>query len=155
MTTSHAHEVESVTGILGDDHDRLDSMLDQAFDFTGADPEQARRIFATFSSHLLRHMEVEDEQIFTRFERLTGVRDGGPSAVLRREHREIELRLAHISQALAARPPDAATARMEMSELRDLLVDHHHLEEAVLYTVCDRQLDVGEIRAIRAALEKP
>lgn len=155
MTTTHAHEVESVTGILGDDHDHLDLMLDETFDFAGSDPEQARRIFATFSSHLLRHIEVEDELIFTRFERLTGVRDGGPSAVLRREHREIELRVAHISQALAARPPDVANARREISELRMLLEDHHHLEEAVLYTVCDRQFDVGEIRAIRAALEKP
>jgi len=131
--------VDSVMGYLAADHDRLDELLIETCRLVDAgDLAAAGKTFATFAAGLTRHIGLEDELLFPRFERATGM-TSGPTTVMRREHRVIEDLLAGMTGALGA--GDAATFGTLHRELIDVLEPHNHKEEHVIYPMTDEALD--------------
>jgi iron-sulfur cluster repair protein YtfE (RIC family) len=135
-------EFPSVTAYLSWDHDRLDVLLVEACnliergDFGGA-----RSTFATFRSGLTRHIRLEEEILFSEFERRTGM-VAGPTQVMRMEHRHIEHALDRMAMALEA--SDRAIFATAYADLVEVLGPHNEKEEHILYPMTDRALDETE-----------
>ena len=143
---------EGVAVSFGRDHRKIRALLDEVAGLAHAsDLAGARRTFATFAAGLRRHIEIEDLLLFMPFEKRTGMADSGPTAVLRREHREIEQRLESLSQTLLP-GQDAAGVERQARALLALLDDHARREETILYPTCDRIFDAAEEKAAVRAL---
>ena len=129
---------QGVRETFAGDHERLRGLLGRAIAAcSSCATREARTAFYAFTDGLCRHIQAEDELLFPAFEAHTGRRGSGPTAVMRREHRQVERRLNQIGDALDGRPDLRAVAR-ELVELRSFLEDHDRREECVLYPACDR-----------------
>ena len=127
---------------LAADHDRLGAMLaDVCSEMEAGRPETAAERYAAFDSGLTRHIRIEEELVFPFFELRSGL-SGGPTAVMREEHRIIQNALGLIREALAAR--DERAFRAGMNALGDVLPEHREREERVLYPITDRMLSASE-----------
>jgi hemerythrin-like domain-containing protein len=144
--------MDTVTAYLSWDHDRLDALLETAtryaWDARWAD---ARQAFGEFDKGLDRHIRLEEEVLFPLFEARTGI-EGGPTAVMRAEHREIRQGLALMRGGIAAE--DAAVYEEGLTFLRSVLPDHNSKEEHVLYPTVDRVLAPKEREAVAARLRR-
>jgi iron-sulfur cluster repair protein YtfE (RIC family) len=140
--------IGTVTSALRADHSRLDALLKETLAaLTDADAATAGRTSGSFSQGLRHHIEAEDQVLFPPFEARTGLKDAGPTAVMRRDHQEIERRLREISRAIAA-PYGSRETACEVRALKALLEDHNAREEEILYPWCDRVLDDLERAAV-------
>ncbi len=149
-----ASDGQSLGSTFKADHDRLSGLLEDALRLTSYSKSvSARATFERFATDLRRHMETEDRFLFPRFEQQTGMQERGPTLMLRREHHEIESRLALITAAL--RSKDNTKASSEMQALTALLEDHRRREETLLYATCDRLLDPTELDVAARALSTP
>lgn len=126
-----------VTEYLSWDHDRLDALLEAAMDHVRRGQwVPAAALSRDFSHGLLRHIRIEEEILFPSFEQATGMRDGGPTAVMRQEHIDIQQHLHGMLQAVNARDIDAAYQCR--ADLLGVLVAHNMKEESILYPATDR-----------------
>jgi regulator of cell morphogenesis and NO signaling len=140
-----------VTEALEREHDRLDELLQQAMRALRAVPDAAARgAYATFRRGLCSHIRFEEELLFPVFEMRAGLPHGGPTSVLRAEHRQIETLLEEIALALSGAP---ATVEDLCRTLRDALVDHYRKEELILYPGTDRLLTDAESEALVARVQ--
>jgi iron-sulfur cluster repair protein YtfE (RIC family) len=144
--------MDTVTGYLSWDHDRLDALLEKAtrhvWDGEWVD---AGRVFGEFETGLEGHIRVEEEVLFPLFEARTGI-EGGPTAVMRQEHREIRQAVALMRKGVDA---ETALAFEEgLTFLRSVLPDHDAKEEHVLYPTVDRVLAPKERQAVVARLQR-
>jgi hemerythrin-like domain-containing protein len=134
----------SVHEVLGDDHRRLDALLEGALALASTDPREARTLAEAFAAGLRRHIRIEEEVLFPAFEAHTGMRGAGPTEVMRREHRVIEQGLTSLlaaAHALADAAPATEAALGRAAEaLLSVLGEHNRKEEYVLYPSCDRML---------------
>ena len=96
-----------VTEALAWDHDRLDALLSRIFDERAAGRlEDARRLWPEFERGLERHIRFEEELLFPVFEEKAGLSPNqGPTAVMRAEHRQIEMLLEGITAVVGAPGP--------------------------------------------------
>jgi iron-sulfur cluster repair protein YtfE (RIC family) len=144
--------LDTVTGYLSWDHDRLDGLLDRAtrhvWEAQWLDASQA---FGEFERGLDRHIRVEEEVLFPLFEARTGI-VGGPTAVLRAEHREIRQGLALMRRGVDAEDPRAFEEGLAF--LRSVLPAHNAKEEHILYPTVDRVLAPKEREAVAARLRR-
>ena len=141
MDIAKAPNAANISAAFGDDDHELQSGLECAIAACSrATTREACAHFALFAAGLRRHMRAEDNVLFPAFEAHTGLRDGGPTTVMRRDHREFEERLQQIGESLR-RGEDAAVAEQRLLALRDRLADHDRREEMVLYPTCDRLLN--------------
>lgn len=143
--------MNEISGFMGRDHDRLDELFAEIR--KESDPAKARGWFAKFDSGLRAHIAWEEEILFPHFEAKTGMRDAGPTAVMRMEHDEIKQQLRNIDDAIGKRDPSPA-----LDALVDVLTPHNQKEENVLYPWLDQSLSEAEksaaldrIRAAQAA----
>lgn len=137
--------MEQIADFMAKDHDRLDSLFAEFKGKKHRDFPGARALFYEFHSGLIRHIAWEEELLFPRFEERTGMRDTGPTAVMRMEHRQVKGFLEQIRNQLAA--GDAQTDEQE-GGLKAVLTEHNQKEEAVLYPWMDRSLTETEVREI-------
>ena len=87
-------------------------------------------------------MGGENDLLFPEFESRSGIGpEAGPTAVMRREHREIEALLERIAGAIGHPGSDAEALR---TALHRVLTDHNLKEEQVLYPGTDRLLSPAE-----------
>ncbi len=141
-----------VTEALEWDHDRLDHLLHEALRALRAgDDEAAREAYATFRRGLCRHIRLEEELLFPVFEVRTGLPHGGPTSLMRAEHREIQTLLGEIQRALEEAP--AAAVEKLCRALHDVLTDHNRKEELILYPGTDRLLTELESDALVARIQ--
>lgn len=125
-----------VREFLGEDNRRLDSILRNAARLAhDGSFAAALRSFGEFRCGLARHIEMEEQVLFPALERLTG-RSGGPTAVLKMEHLEIQRLIAAIGASLRAE--DLAGVLDKLPELATRLEEHNAKEENVLYPTVDR-----------------
>jgi iron-sulfur cluster repair protein YtfE (RIC family) len=117
------------------DHDRLDQLLDTYRRLKGVDFTRAKEAFKEFKFGLQRHIIWEETVLFPVFEEKTGMRECGPTVVMRAEHREIGRRLDALHDKV--RRQDVDSDREEQSLLQALLA-HNQKEENVLYPAIDR-----------------
>jgi uncharacterized protein (DUF2249 family) len=140
------------------DHDRLDALLQGARDAAVAgDWPAAHGRFRQFTTGLLRHIRMEEEVLFPAFEAQSGQAQGGPTAVMRDEHREIEAILRRIGDLLETTP--GVGGRREpfdagVGALLSVLGDHNVKEEEVLYPLTDQVLGPKEADALVRTMQR-
>ena len=120
------------------DHRRCDAHFVATEDAVIAgDWESAGAAFRRYGDALDAHLAMEEEVLFPAFEQETGM-TGGPTAMMRAEHRELRALLRRVEDALTHRATDAWLGSSEM--LRILAQQHDLKEEGVLYPMMDRAL---------------
>ena len=136
-----------VSEALAWDHDRLDQLDSRVFEARkAADYAAAGSAFAEFELGLRRHIRFEEEILFPEFEERTGLPpDGGPTGVMRAEHREIEAVLERLRDAVPSPGPAAETLR---ESLTGVLGWHNEKEEGVVYPGVDKLMSDDEKDAL-------
>jgi regulator of cell morphogenesis and NO signaling len=130
-----------VTSELEHDHDRLDHLLDTYRRLKRIDFATAKQAFKELKRGLQRHIHWEEDVLFPLFEDKTGMRDRGPTLVMRAEHREIGRWLNALHDKVRAGDVDSDR---EEQVLFETLFAHNHKEENVLYPAMDRLLSEEE-----------
>jgi len=138
MEIVHMNEI---TNFMSNDHDRLDEIFKEFQDVKNLDLNRARSLFSQFKSGLERHIVWEEEILFPLFENQTGMRETGPTAVMRMEHRQIKDFLQQIHMAISV--GETETAQQE-SGLVAVLTAHNDKEENILYPWIDKSVSEQE-----------
>jgi len=136
-----------------EDHNRLEDTFEEFRKISKTCANEARLAFLDFKIGLQRHIGWEEEILFPIFERRTGMRDVGPTAVMRMEHRQIEKLLDEIAAKIL-------TENQEFGELEvgllELLGSHNQKEENILYPAIDDLMsDLEKEQAIERMTEPP
>src|SRR5262245_65377049 len=105
--TATETRVQTVMDKFAADHDRLDALLAEFRRLKRIDYPKAKENFKQFKFGLQRHIVWEEQILFPAFERHTGMRDMGPTAVMRAEHRQIGERLEAIHDKVRCADPDS------------------------------------------------
>lgn len=138
------------------DHERLDALFGQFQKCKRSDFTAAKRAFKEFMTGLRRHIVWEEELLFPAFEKVTGVRDVGPTAVMRMEHQQIQRFLEEIHQRVRVQDPESDAAEVN---LISTLEQHNLKEEQVLYPAIDRMVAPEQreqiLREVQAAAAIP
>jgi regulator of cell morphogenesis and NO signaling len=134
--------MNKVTEFMAKDHDRLDSIFEKFKGIRHTDVAKAKVLYNDFFTGLKRHIIWEEEILFPVLEDKTGMRDTGPVAVMRMEHRRIEDYLEKIHNKISANEIE------DIDELENtlsgLLTEHNDKEENVLYPWIDREASEQE-----------
>lgn len=127
------------------DHDRLDELFHNFQEWKRKDYPRAREFFVSFKFGLQRHIIWEEEILFPLFEKKTGMTEGGPTAVMRMEHRQIGqfLEALHTKAKASDRDSD-----QEEQALIQVLSMHNMKEENVLYPAIDAHAEEADVRAV-------
>lgn len=141
----------TVTELLEDDHRRLDALAERMANLASKDPAAAAVAGRAFAFGLRRHIRIEEDVLFPLFESRSGM-VGGPTFVMRHEHREIERGLARIENALPrlseGDPAAAEEARSGLAQAAEVLQAHNAKEERVLYPMTDKSIGPEEIGTV-------
>ena len=132
---------QKVSGFYEDDHDRLDNLFEQFQKLKRTHFSLAKTAFKEFKFGLQRHIIWEEEILFPLFEQKTGLISGGPTNVMRMEHRLIGKYLEEIHQKVKAGDMDSEG---EEQMLLNTLFAHNQKEEQILYPAIDRALSEDE-----------
>lgn len=125
---------QSISSYYEKDHDELDSYFKSFQTLKRTDFPKAKENFKKFKFGLQRHIVWEEEILFPLFEDKTGMRDMGPTAVMRHEHILIKDALEKLHQKV--RQADPACDKEEKA-LLDILSVHNDKEETILYPAID------------------
>lgn len=128
-------EDKTIRQFFEEDHDRLDGLFQSFQALKRSDAAKARAAFKEFKFGLQRHIVWEEELLFPLWEEKTGLSDGGPTFVMRHEHRRIGEQLEAIHRKVAEENPDSD---QEEQALTTLLASHNLKEERVLYPSLDQ-----------------
>ena len=90
-----------------------------------------------FATGLEAHFQAEEQELFPRFEAVTGMTQG-PTQVMRGEHADMRATLAQLRAALASRDLDEFAGEAET--LLIMIQQHNMKEENILYPMCDMRL---------------
>ena len=142
--------MKPITVFMEQDHDRLDGLFKNFQAEKTRDVAKAKECFSEFKRGLQRHIVWEEEFLFPRFEERTGAGNGGPTAVMRLEHRRVKELLEGIHDRVAAGKTD--TDEYER-ELKDVLLVHNTKEESVLYPGIDGCLSEAEAAGLITAMQ--
>jgi regulator of cell morphogenesis and NO signaling len=125
----------TVKEYFAEDHERLDTLFDSFQKMKRSDFAGAKEAFKAFKAGLQRHIVCEEDFLFPFWEEKCGVTEGGPTLVMRAEHRQIGEQLEAIHGKLAEHNLEGDE---EERVLMDLLRAHNRKEEDVLYPAIDR-----------------
>lgn len=142
---------QSIQSAFAADHDRLDALFADFCQWQRSDCAKARELFKEFKFGLQRHIIWEETILFPLFERKTGMHHGGPTEVMRIEHRHIGECLEAIHQKVKAQDPDSDP---EEQALLEALTVHNEKEETILYPALDRLLSDDEKAAAFEAMAR-
>lgn len=143
-------EQESIQTYYEHDHDRLDESFEKYRRLKRTNFAEAKEAFKTFFFGLKRHILWEEEILFPMFEEKTGMRDAGPTAVMRMEHREIRRHLDALHDKVRARNPETDA---EEEAILGILKPHNDKEEGILYPHIDAHLSADEKRLVFTGME--
>ena len=134
-------QTQSINQHYTEDHQHLDDLFHEFQRLKSTDLRNAEKIFYEFKAGLERHIVWEEEILFPAFEAKLGHLQGGPTAVMRLEHREIRKYLDAIARKLA--DESIETDEEEMG-LEAVLCPHNHKEEGILYPMMDQMFSESE-----------
>lgn len=140
---------------LTHDHHACDDLFAAAENAVAAgDWPLALLEFERFGAGMRRHFRMEEEVLFPAFDERTGM-SGGPTFVMREEHRQINGLLAEMVAALARRDGEAYLGQSET--LLMLMRQHNMKEENILYPMSDQALAdrQSELLAAMQAFTEP
>jgi hemerythrin-like domain-containing protein len=93
----------------------------------------------------------EEDLLFPLWEEKTGMSEGGPTFVMRSEHRQIGQQLEAIHDKVAEQNPETD---QEEQALLDLLGSHNMKEERVLYPAIDQVTTQEERNVVYRKMEQ-
>jgi len=134
-------EQRTISAFYEQDHDRLDELFKAFQKMKRSDFAKAKEAFKAFKFGLQRHIVWEEDVLFPLWEEKTGMSEGGPTFVMRAEHRQIVQQLEAIHGKVADQNPDSD---QEEQALLDLLGSHNMKEERVLYPAIDQLTSAEE-----------
>ena len=143
-----SHEKISVT--FEQDHDRLDALFTTFQQQKRKDMAKAKEAFVEFKFGLQRHIVWEEDVLFPKWEENSGMAEGGPTQVMRTEHRIIGECLEVIHQKVQANNPDSD---LEEQRLVDVLKSHNMKEERILYPSIDQVITDQERAELYQAMK--
>lgn len=126
---------QKITSFYTHDHDQLDKYFQNFQGLKKKDYAQAKENFKKFKFGLQRHIVWEEEILFPLFEEKTGMKDGGPTEVMRQEHRQIEQALEALHKKVQRQDPKSD---LEEDLVWGLLKQHNMKEESILYPAIDQ-----------------
>lgn len=126
--------MSSVTSFMSEDHDRLDEIFKKFHGTVEKDITKAKELFSEFAKGLKTHIAWEEDILFPIFEDKTGMRFGGPTAVMRMEHEQIKNFLNGIEAKLEQ---ENANVAEEEKNLLIVLTAHNDKEESIVYPEID------------------
>ncbi len=132
------------------DHDRLDALFTSFQRQKRTDFTKAAAAFVEFKFGLQRHIVWEEDVLFPKWEENSGMAEGGPTQVMRTEHRIIGDCLEAIHQKVQANNPDSD---LEEQRLLDVLKSHNMKEERILYPSIDQVISDGERAELYEAMK--
>lgn len=143
MVPDRLEDHGSITGILVEDHRRLERLLESA---VGSGGQVERKSYDRFRAGLLRHIGIEEKILLPAAQRL---RSGEPLPIA------AKLRLDHGAIAALLMPIPTSSV---VALLRAILEQHNLVEESAegLYHICDTLLrdDIDQLMTqLRAASE--
>ena len=141
----------TISTMFDEDHERLDALFKSFQTLKRTDFPKAKNAFLEFKAGLQRHVVWEEDVLFPLWERKSGMTGGGPTIVMRSEHREIGEWLEAIHRKLLAQNPET---EREEETLLDLLDRHNMSEEEVLYPQMDRMISAEERETAFRAMEQ-
>lgn len=141
----------TISSMFDEDHERLDALFKSFQTLKRTDFLKAKSAFLEFQAGLQRHVAWEEEVMFPLWEKKSGMTGGGPTIVMRNEHREIGDCLESLARKIQAQNPE--TDREEET-LLDLLDRHNMSEEEVLYPEMDHLISAEERETAFRAMEK-
>jgi iron-sulfur cluster repair protein YtfE (RIC family) len=133
------------------DHDRLDNLFESYRQAKRSNFAEAKEFFKGFKIGLQRHIVWEEQILFPLFERKTGMYHGGPTEVMRQEHRLIGVYLEAVHEKIRRRDPNSDN---EDYALLSALAIHNQKEENILYPTLDRLISDEERAEAFAAIER-
>ena len=132
---------KTITAFYEEDHDRLDKLFATYQQMKRSDFAKAKDAFRAFKIGLQRHIVWEEDLLFPLWEEKTGMSEGGPTFVMRSEHRQIGQLLESIHDAVAANNPGSD---QDEQLLLSVLGSHNMKEERVLYPSIDNVTSQAE-----------
>lgn len=142
---------QGITTYFEADHDRLDGLFKKFQELKRKDFATAKPFFRDFKIGLQRHIVWEEDILFPLFERKTGIGLGGPTDVMRMEHRQIKKHLEDIHDKVREKNPGSDS---DEQLLLEVLAQHNLKEEKILYPAIDQNLTDAERADVFEAMEK-
>ena len=125
---------QSINRHFTEDHQRLDDLFHEFTKLKASDRPEAEKSFGEFKAGLERHIVWEEEILFPAFDIKFGHLQGGPTTVMRSEHREIRKYLDAMARKLSEQNFDTDD---DEARLIPVLCVHNQKEEAILYPAMD------------------
>lgn len=132
---------KTITAFYEQDHNELDSFLKEYRRLKKINFDDGKIYFKKFKFGLQRHIYWEEEILFPIFEEKTGMKNEGPTAVMRSEHRKIGEALERLHQKIRERNTNSD---FEEEQLKSLLEEHNLKEEQILYPMLDKIISTEE-----------
>ena len=132
------------------DHKRLDAAFACFQALKRESFPEAKQYFKIFYKGLKRHIVWEEEVLFPLFEEKSGMKNNGPTFVMRDEHRRIGAFLDRIHEKVRKADP---LIDDDERVLLEVLGAHNTKEEQVLYPAIDKLVDQREMVKVFLALE--
>ena len=130
--------MSSISQYLSADHDHCDNLFIEAENAVSkAQWNNAETLFYSFRSGTELHFSREELVLFPAFEQATTL-SGGPTEVMRSEHRQIRRILQELEEALKKRDIDQFLGEAET--LLPLMQQHNLKEEGMLYRIASQVL---------------
>ena len=145
-------QTQSINQYYTEDHERLDDLFHEFTNLKASDRRAAEKSFGEFKAGLERHIVGEEEILFPAVEKKFGHLQGGPTVVMRLEHREIREYLDAIARKLAEHNFDTDN---EEAGLVPVLCVHNQKEESILYPMMDRTFSEQERAAMFSEMNVP
>jgi len=141
----------TISAFFEEDHDRLDALFQSFQTLKRHNFLKAKEAFKEFKFGLQRHIVWEEDLLFPLWEEKTGMSGGGPTFVMRAEHREIGRQLEAIHSKVAEQNPESDG---EEAALLNLLGSHNMKEERILYPSIDQVTTQEERETVFRSMER-
>jgi iron-sulfur cluster repair protein YtfE (RIC family) len=143
-----------ITSSIIDDHVNAEKLLAEFQSLKQKDTEAAKKLLLKIKDDLLKHMANEEEGLFPLFESRTGFQHSGPTATLRKEHKQIRTLLKAFENLLLhpKAKPNARQERIIENQLIKFLKAHEEKEEEIFYPWLDKMLPEQEKKAAIAKI---
>lgn len=124
----------SLTEFFSADHQRCDALYVE-MEAAAQAGQDAGALFRGFDLALRRHFAMEEEGFFPQFDKLMGMDDQGPTAIMREEHAQMRGLLDRMSGFAADGDLEGLVSAGET--LLILIQQHNMKEEQMLYPMAD------------------
>lgn len=137
--------MKSIKKFFEEDHKRLDKIFENFEKKINNDFNKAKSIFHDFKIGLQRHIVWEENVLFPIFEEKTGMKNVGPTQVMRIEHKMIKEQLEKIHDKIKSSNKNISELSTKLIEI---LSTHNKKEESILYPWIDETLDKKELSSV-------